>query len=88
MKLAAISELKSDVLWTCKFESCYPDQFCAAPSGHLGSNPTLGANLEVLMQEHQRLVLLLALLRNNLNYSYNTLPAGMPFVKRTLWQPS
>ena len=44
----------------------------------VGSIPTLGANLEVLMQEHQRLVLLLALLRNNLNYSYNTLPCGMP----------
>lgn len=31
------------------------------------------------MEEHQQLVCLLALLRNKLNYSYDTLPAGMPF---------
>lgn len=31
------------------------------------------------MNEHQKLVVLLALLRNRLNYSYNTLPCGAAF---------
>lgn len=30
------------------------------------------------MKEREQLVLLFALLRNKLNYSYNTLPCGMP----------
>lgn len=31
------------------------------------------------MNEHQKLVVLLALLRNRLNYSYYTLPQGAAF---------
>lgn len=44
----------------------------------VGSKPINCANLEVLMQEHQQIVYLLALLRNSLNYSHDTLPPGMP----------